>query len=290
MKILIAVDERSSSDKLYYDLKRAGLPMETVEVYVLSVADVFIVPGYTKKKFRRSRDKAYLNVIDHEINKAQKIAEDMTRKLKTRFSGWLFHPESSGGSVAQEIFNKAKEWKIDLVVIGSHGRVGVGELFFGSVAQKVLSESPCSVRIVRKCEEEINSPSRIIIGVDASSQSDAMIEELIKRNWKNGSAVHLITAIDAGVYTALIPYGSILNPQLASVLIPYYGPASRKEWEVKEGEGSAFYIEKTHTEYKSRLEAAGLIVTSLIKEGDPKIIITREVKRWGAECIFVGAV
>ena len=49
------------------------------------------------------------------------------------------------------------------------------------------------------------------------------------------------------------------------------------------------WVRKMHEEYKSKLEKAGLIVSSLIKEGDPKVVLVNEARRWGADCIFLGA-
>lgn len=127
MKILIGCDEKSSADRLYYDLKRAGLP-GSVDVYILSVAEVFIVPGY-KAKVRRSKNEAYLKQVDQAIKKAQKTADTLTKKLGLKFPGWRFHAEGVGGSPAAEILKKSQEWKVDLIVLGSHGRIGMGEFF-----------------------------------------------------------------------------------------------------------------------------------------------------------------
>jgi nucleotide-binding universal stress UspA family protein len=38
-----------------------------------------------------------------------------------------------------------------------------------------------------------------------------------------------------------------------------------------------------------QLRAAGLVVSSEIKTGNPKQLIPHEAETWGADCIFVGA-
>ncbi|WP_130804705.1 universal stress protein [Acinetobacter ihumii] len=50
---------------------------------------------------------------------------------------------------ASGIVNVADEVNADLIVMGSHGRSGLKKLVLGSVAQKVLSESPIPVLIVK---------------------------------------------------------------------------------------------------------------------------------------------
>jgi len=52
------------------------------------------------------------------------------------------------GPVKSEILRVAKENDIDLVVIGSHGRHGIG-LLLGSTANAVLHGAPCDVLSVR---------------------------------------------------------------------------------------------------------------------------------------------
>ena len=52
------------------------------------------------------------------------------------------------GSIKSELFALAQELDIDLIVIGTHGRHGVG-LLFGSTATSVLHGTPCDVLAVR---------------------------------------------------------------------------------------------------------------------------------------------
>ncbi len=42
-----------------------------------------------------------------------------------------------------------KELAADLVVMGTHGRHGLSQLVLGSVAERVVSNSPCPVLTVR---------------------------------------------------------------------------------------------------------------------------------------------
>lgn len=52
------------------------------------------------------------------------------------------------GSIKSELFALAQDLDIDLIVIGTHGRHGVG-LLFGSTATSVLHGTPCDVLAVR---------------------------------------------------------------------------------------------------------------------------------------------
>lgn len=52
------------------------------------------------------------------------------------------------GSTRGEIFRIAEEQSIDLIVVGTHGRHGVG-LLLGSTANSILHGTPCDVHAVR---------------------------------------------------------------------------------------------------------------------------------------------
>ncbi len=52
------------------------------------------------------------------------------------------------GSTRSEIFRIAQEQSMDLIVVGTHGRHGVG-LLLGSTANSILHGTPCDVHAVR---------------------------------------------------------------------------------------------------------------------------------------------
>src|SRR5688572_9991383 len=49
------------------------------------------------------------------------------------------------GSAASEIVRVASEQSFDLIVMGTHGRTGLGHLLLGSVTEKVVRRAPCAV-------------------------------------------------------------------------------------------------------------------------------------------------
>ena len=53
------------------------------------------------------------------------------------------------GDPGTEILRLAQEIKCDLIVMGTHGRTGLGRLLVGSVAEQVLRKAPCPVLTVK---------------------------------------------------------------------------------------------------------------------------------------------
>jgi nucleotide-binding universal stress UspA family protein len=50
------------------------------------------------------------------------------------------------------VVDEAKRWGAELIVIGTHGRRGVGRMLMGSDAEQILRLSPVPVLLVRAKE------------------------------------------------------------------------------------------------------------------------------------------
>src|SRR5262245_4923899 len=53
------------------------------------------------------------------------------------------------GHTADTVLRVARETGCDLIVMGTHGRTGLGRVLMGSVAEQVLRRAPCPVLTVR---------------------------------------------------------------------------------------------------------------------------------------------
>jgi len=54
-----------------------------------------------------------------------------------------------GGRAAEMILSEAKRWNADLIIMGTHGRRGLGRLAFGSDAERVVRKSDVPVLLIR---------------------------------------------------------------------------------------------------------------------------------------------
>lgn len=62
---------------------------------------------------------------------------------------------------ADAIVSYARDAKIDLIIMGTHGRTGISHFFMGSVAQHVVRLAPCPVLTVRHPEREFVQPDAL---------------------------------------------------------------------------------------------------------------------------------
>ncbi|MEE2750778.1 MAG: universal stress protein [Myxococcota bacterium] len=54
-----------------------------------------------------------------------------------------------GGDWLEQILELARSLELDLVVTGTHGRKGVKGILTGSISEKLVARSPCSVLVVK---------------------------------------------------------------------------------------------------------------------------------------------
>lgn len=60
--------------------------------------------------------------------------------------------ESRGARLGDVVAAEAREWEADLVVVGTHGRRGMGRVLLGSGAEQVIRQAPVPVLTVRDPE------------------------------------------------------------------------------------------------------------------------------------------
>jgi nucleotide-binding universal stress UspA family protein len=69
-------------------------------------------------------------------------------------AGVTVHPQVAEGRASEAILRAADELNADLVVMGTHGRTGLGRMLIGSVTEQVIRHARCPVYVVREPSEE----------------------------------------------------------------------------------------------------------------------------------------
>lgn len=93
-------------------------------------------------------------------------------RSRARAAGIVVETVVHEGQPAQKILTLAADTDVDLIVMGTHGRGGVGHLLLGSVAEKVLRKAQCPVMVVPPASEERGVIfSRILCPIDGSAAS-----------------------------------------------------------------------------------------------------------------------
>jgi nucleotide-binding universal stress UspA family protein len=85
---------------------------------------------------------------------------------------------------------------IDLVVMGTHGRTGLGRILLGSVAEKVVRHAPCSVLVTRG---EATSFKRVLCPVDFSDDSKHAIDIAAEFAKRSGATITLCHVVEVPI-------------------------------------------------------------------------------------------
>jgi len=88
--------------------------------------------------------------VEPLVQLAKSRAEtDLSAFAKAHFKDINVEIKVLVGSPAQEILSFARKQKIDMIIMGTHGRENLERILVGSVAEKVLRNAECPVMTVR---------------------------------------------------------------------------------------------------------------------------------------------
>jgi len=141
MKILIGVDGSDYSRAAVQFVRKLTWPAGTKAIVLSAVQPVAV--AYSEY---------YVAAIDEGLLAEERKAHEETVSMTEhdlREVGLDTDARVLDGDPSQTIVRIAKSEKVDLVIVGSHGRTGLAKLVMGSVASHVVSHLPCSVLVVR---------------------------------------------------------------------------------------------------------------------------------------------
>ena len=133
--VLIATDFSTySNTALRYGLQLAKSYEATAHVVFVVPADEFLIAG----------PEAYVAAKEAAARDLEELKAELGRK-HSYVEGRDYHLCLLEGDVAQTIIDFTRNQRIDLIVLGTHGRGGLGKALMGSVAEKVFRQSPVPV-------------------------------------------------------------------------------------------------------------------------------------------------
>ena len=153
--ILVATDFGAASDTaLAYGRQFArsyGATLHVLHVVENVFAATFGVEGYVTNvaALQREVEESARNQLDAVVTENDR--RELGAKAVTMASA----------SPALAIVSYAKDAKVDLVILGTHGRGAMAHMLMGSVAERVVRTAPCPVLTVRHPEHEFVLPDAL---------------------------------------------------------------------------------------------------------------------------------
>jgi universal stress protein A len=140
-KILVAVDLTAESKAV------ADKAREVADLYKATLTMVHVVEPVVIDNANEAMPTIPYDIETTLVEHAKVHLDKLAQRLKGEVDCKVEH-----GSVKREVFRLVEENNIDLIVVGTHGRHGVG-LLLGSTANAILHGTPCDVLAV-KIEED----------------------------------------------------------------------------------------------------------------------------------------
>lgn len=146
--VLLAVDEEHFGN-LIADFVCSHRWHEDTRFRLLSVLP-WMPP---EKELRVSAD--LQNYVEKHRSAKRALLDNLTKRLlQGHIKVENIETEILRGNPAELILEIAESWPADMLLIGSHGRKGVGLFLMGSVSSAVVEHAPCSVIVVRPQNKE----------------------------------------------------------------------------------------------------------------------------------------
>lgn len=113
-------------------------------------ASVAVLPDLQRDAEAAAEKRLADLVIDNDPNPLPTVATTVT-----------------SAATAFAIVQYAKDKRVDLIVLGTHGRGGMAHLVMGSVAERVVRTAPCPVLTVRHPEHDFVVPDALVAAARA---------------------------------------------------------------------------------------------------------------------------
>lgn len=166
--VLIATDfSRYSNVALNFGLKLARDYQAIAYVVSVIPTDEILLAG----------PDAYLAAKDATRRDLLELKEDLAR-AHSCVEGKDYHLFMLEGAVAEALLDFARSKQIDLIVVATHGRSGLGKVLIGSVAEKVFRQSHVPVLTIGphvRCTAYSHAPQNILAPADFTLASERAV-------------------------------------------------------------------------------------------------------------------
>lgn len=103
------------------------------------------------------------------ITEGEALVRTFGEHLKDYFPGIQVETAVRDGVVKEVIANEAGAFSADLILMGTHGRQGIGNFLLGSTAKEVITLAPCSVVILRSKKSHSFDKTQKVAGANQST-------------------------------------------------------------------------------------------------------------------------
>jgi nucleotide-binding universal stress UspA family protein len=264
MKVLLAIDGSESAARAAELVHGIGWPAGST-IRVVSVIQPAIAPAMWLPGMITSPE-AIDVIAASAVAQAASIVDGVAALLAA--DGRTVEQRVIEGRPASAIIDMARAFEPDLLVVGSHGRGRIASAVLGSVSAEVVEHASCPVLVARG-----TSILSLVLADDGSPHASAAEQVVATMPGFAGLPVRVVS-VDA---QTLAWYGW-LEPEAAEQIQGLQDAlAEEHERHSKVTQGAV-----------GRLNAAGLVATGELRQGDPGHEIVAAANESAADLIVMG--
>jgi nucleotide-binding universal stress UspA family protein len=176
--VLLALDGSATADIACWAVASLPWPSGSV-IRVLGVFDREVASSTVSSELASGTNAADSWAIE-------RVVEAASTSLQKR--NLASHATVVSGRPATVIVEQAREFRADVVVVGSRGRGPFASLLLGSVSAEVVDHAPCPVLVVRA---PLDGPA--LVAVDGSTSADAAVTYLVANQILNDRPIDVVS-------------------------------------------------------------------------------------------------
>lgn len=179
-KILVPLDGSRTSEEVLAPVLKLLQQTEgsLILLHAVTPAEYFSVTARQYVQQERRRSAAYL--------------QDLAERISN--NGMGIQERVVTGEASREIVAEARRSHADLIAMSSHGRSGIREWAFGSVAERVLRTTNTPVLIFRSNGTKPSAVRKIVIALDGSEEALEVVAPAAALAASTGAKVLLVHA------------------------------------------------------------------------------------------------
>lgn len=272
LKVLVGYDFSSTAD--------AAL-VWTRELAHIGGCDVIVAhANWPPEAVRRIGFRGPLPLVENPPEVERVLLRELKAKSDAVFGGKsvFLRVTSAWGRPDAELLNLARQEHVDLVVVGTHQRQGLGRFWLGSVSRSVLHHAPMNVAVVpapaMDGAESTLPPEfkRVLVSTDFSDLGDRAIP-------------YAFAAAAAGSVVKLI---HVIPPwELPGPFPPHYQP--KRPSRTQHRKLAAATLKKLRSLVPRAVEHGVTVETEVLEHDAPAQAICEEAERFGADVICLGS-
>lgn len=186
------------------------------------------------------------------------------------------HTEEVSNLTRSIVEHAAEEMGCDLIVMCAHGRSGLHNWMFGSIAQQVIAQGSIPVLVIQPTESGDAppfSPEQLLVPLDGNPEHEQELPVAVEMAQVCDASLHL---------TMVVPTLGTLSVEQASTARLLPGATSALLDITEESAGD--YLR----EHATRVQVSGLSVTFSVQRGDPTEGIVQAAELTRASLIVMG--